>query len=435
MGKTFIIIITILVALFAISAIWFMTGGPCEKKSASSIDFAFIKEYADELINFRLYNQAIEQYQTYLADPSLDTKKKAHINFLIGNIYMDQLGDYEGAVGQYLKAKLVGPESEMLSAIDKRIIECLERLGRSRDAQRLLKQMTALESDSEETDTGASVAGDDIVVARLGDRKITLSEVQSEIEKLPDELRGQFESPTQMLDFVSKYVTSELLYEAAKRRGFDTDAQVVDITHMTKKQLMVEKLYQEEVLSKIEISEADVAMYYRANKDKFTVPEMVTVAHIVVATEEEATRALDRLQAGEDFAALARELSIDEATKENGGKIGTIRPDGYIPGLGQDAGFTQTAFKTEVNALSAPLKTAKGWHVIKVIEKMPERVLPLDEIKGQAAMVMQREIERKKFEELTGELGEAQEIEIYDKVFEELEGADTMSGQSSDKDR
>ncbi|MBN1794300.1 MAG: peptidyl-prolyl cis-trans isomerase [Candidatus Omnitrophica bacterium] len=423
MGKTFIIITTVLTTLFVIGAIWLMTGGPCEKKLASNIDFAFIKEYADELIDYRLYDQAIEQYQTYLADPSLDREKRAHLNFLIGNIYMDHLSDYESAVGQYLKAKLIVPETQLLSEIDRRIIECLERLGRTREAQRLLQQATALGGDREETEEKSTLSDNDIVVARLGERKITLSELQGQIEKLPDELRGQFGSPAKMQDFLGKYVTSELLYEAARRRGFDKDAQVVDLTNMTKKQLMVEKLYQDEVLSKIEISEADIDLYYRAHKDKFTIPATVTIAQIVVATQKEAQAALDRLNNGEDFTALVQELSLDEETKGKGGRVGAIRRDGYIPGLGDDADFAQAAFEMDVNAFSIPLETRKGWHIIKVIDKTPERVRSLDEVREQVVMEIQREKERAKFEELTGTLGEAQGVEIYDKVLEELQNS------------
>jgi hypothetical protein len=91
--------------------------------------------------------------------------------------------------------------------------------------------------------------------------------------------------------------------------------------------------------------------------------EQVHARHILVATEEEAKQVLARLAAGEDFAAVAAEVSLDKASGQNGGDLGWF-------GRGQMvAPFEEAAFALEVNQLSQPIKTDYGYHIIQVLEK------------------------------------------------------------------
>ncbi|MGB9724183.1 MAG: peptidylprolyl isomerase [Chloroflexia bacterium] len=91
--------------------------------------------------------------------------------------------------------------------------------------------------------------------------------------------------------------------------------------------------------------------------------EQVHARHILVATEEEARRVLERLRAGEDFAQLAQELSRDTASGKNGGDLGWI-------GRGMTVEpFEKAAFALEVGQWSEPVKTQFGFHIIQVLEK------------------------------------------------------------------
>ncbi len=74
--------------------------------------------------------------------------------------------------------------------------------------------------------------------------------------------------------------------------------------------MMIERLIAREVNRHITVSSSDVRRYYQANPQEFEKPEQVRVRQIVVATEEEASKVLDLLQAGTDFAAAgAREVN------------------------------------------------------------------------------------------------------------------------------
>lgn len=73
-----------------------------------------------------------------------------------------------------------------------------------------------------------------------------------------------------------------------------------------------------------------------------------------------------RLDNGEDFAALAKELSTDTATAEKGGDLGELNPDQLV------REFTVAAYKLKENEISDPVKTDYGYHIIqatKVTEK------------------------------------------------------------------
>src|SRR5690606_17588403 len=72
----------------------------------------------------------------------------------------------------------------------------------------------------------------------------------------------------------------------------------------------------------------------------------------------------ERILAGEDFAALAREFSDDEGTREDGGDLGWIDRD--YPLVPE---FMDALFKLEVGTVSEPVRTAFGYHLIQATEK------------------------------------------------------------------
>ena len=96
----------------------------------------------------------------------------------------------------------------------------------------------------------------------------------------------------------------------------------------------------------------------------------VRAAHILLPTREEAEAARARVtEGGEDFAAVARELSTDEASAANGGELGWFTREEMV------APFAEAAFALEPGAISEPVETEFGWHVIQVLERDPERPL------------------------------------------------------------
>ena len=99
----------------------------------------------------------------------------------------------------------------------------------------------------------------------------------------------------------------------------------------------------------------------------------VRARHILVNTEEEAKNILARLQAGEDFAALAAQYSNDVTTRERGGDLGW-----FMDGELLEEALAQVAFAIEPGQIAGPVATGLGYHVLEVIERAEQ---PLSEEK------------------------------------------------------
>lgn len=125
-----------------------------------------------------------------------------------------------------------------------------------------------------------------------------------------------------------------------------------------------------------------LAIFERVTSSVPVTAEQVHARHILVETEEEAQAILTRLQAGEDFAALARQLSQDENTKEAGGDLG------FFPqGLLISPEVEEAAFALLPGQISGVVRSQFGYHIVQVLEKVPDRPLPselLNPLKEQA---------------------------------------------------
>lgn len=94
------------------------------------------------------------------------------------------------------------------------------------------------------------------------------------------------------------------------------------------------------------------------------------VRHIMVATEDEAKQVKARLDAGEDFAALAKELSLDTGSALDGGDLGWF-PEGVMV-----SAFNDAAFSLDVGKISDPVQSSFGWHVMEVLAREERELEP-----------------------------------------------------------
>jgi parvulin-like peptidyl-prolyl isomerase len=110
-----------------------------------------------------------------------------------------------------------------------------------------------------------------------------------------------------------------------------------------------------------------------------TSAEQVHASHILLLEdEEEARKALARVQEGEDFAAVAEELSEDEETREQGGDLGWFPADtGRVP-----PAVAQTAFALQPGqVVTAVVRSYQGYHVVKLLEREPDRPLAEEDLR------------------------------------------------------
>ena len=246
------------VVLAGLAAV-FATLGYFARGGGAADDWEARVRRAAELQNNKLYAAAAAEFAPLLDNPAIPDEKRANYAFTIGQIYQDDLHDYENAAAFFVRARAFHPRPGLDHEIGQRLVECFENLGRSFDAARQLADYTT-------PDDKSKAAPGDVIVAKIGDRQITLSEVEAELQKLPAAVQGEFTTPEKKKDFVKQYIGMELLYASAVRRGLDRNPELLRQYGELKKQLVLDQMLRTEVIDKISVTDTDLDLFYRAHK-------------------------------------------------------------------------------------------------------------------------------------------------------------------------
>ena len=112
----------------------------------------------------------------------------------------------------------------------------------------------------------------------------------------------------------------------------------------------------------LSVGDAEMKDFFDANKERLGTPEAVRVRHIVVGTQKEANDFLVAVRAGADFARLASQVSLDNATKDKGGDLGFVSRGMLLPEI------EKLVFSLKAGEASGPLQSAAGFHLFKAEE-------------------------------------------------------------------
>ncbi|MDD5272308.1 MAG: SurA N-terminal domain-containing protein [Methylovulum sp.] len=143
---------------------------------------------------------------------------------------------------------------------------------------------------------------------------------------------------------------------------------------------------------KVEVSEDKLKAFYNEQKDQYSTPERRKISHILFAVDAKTSEqaALAKAQqakqalASKDFAALAAELSDDKASAKNGGDLGL-----FSAGV-MEKDFEAAATALKLGEVSAPVKSAFGYHLIKVTELVPAQTKPYESVKDEVTRAYQK---------------------------------------------
>ncbi len=218
------------------------------------------RELANLFLNKELYHQAIAEYQNLLDKVGLGEEKQASLCFIMGEVYLDKLHDYENAMAQFLRVEFYCPDCELVKDAKKNIVTCLERMDRPVDAQQVMKNMIALDSENVQSQQEGTI------VARLGEKNIFLEDIENLYGKLPPRKIDK-------LNLIQNYIAFELLFEKAKRTNIERDPAVAKQLFQLKKNLLIQKTMEQELQGKLQIDTAAVTLFYLAHQQKYTKTE------------------------------------------------------------------------------------------------------------------------------------------------------------------
>ncbi|MDH3973389.1 MAG: peptidylprolyl isomerase [Deltaproteobacteria bacterium] len=178
-----------------------------------------------------------------------------------------------------------------------------------------------------------------------------------------------------------------------------------------KKKLLVEKVIYRTVSSKVDISDEEIKDYYENNLDEFHSDEKVKAKQIFHMDEREASKARERVRAGEDFAAVAMDVSQSPDASE-GGDLGYFGR-GIMP-----PEFDETVFTMEVGSLSEVVRSSYGYHIFLLEDRREERDLSFEDVKEKIAEVIRRNKEEHIYGKWIDGLREKTNIEINHELLQ-----------------
>ncbi|MEO0961490.1 MAG: peptidylprolyl isomerase [Pseudomonadota bacterium] len=207
----------------------------------------------------------------------------------------------------------------------------------------------------------ATVNGDDV---RYSDVVLAERDLGAQLSGVPEEVKFEY--------LANLIVDRKALATAARADGLEDDPEV-------KRQM---DYYAEKVLADVylnrslldAVSDEEAKAYYDKQISEVEVQEEVSARHILVETEEAALAVIERINAGEDFVELAKEVSTGPSGKD-GGDLGYFVKDRMVPE------FSTAAFALDPGQVSAPVKSDFGWHVIKVEDRRMQQLVAFEDVK------------------------------------------------------
>lgn len=227
----------------------------------------------------------------------------------------------------------------------------------------------------------------DTVVASVNGTEITVGHMILVRESLPEQYRNL--PNEQLFDGILEQLIQQTLL--ADLIG-DNDSREIRLTLENDRRLMKASQAVEE-LSAQAIGEDEIAASY---DDRYADADMgmeYDASHILVETEEAAVNLIDKLQAGADFVELAKEFSTGPSGP-GGGALGWFGLGMMVPP------FEAAVVAMEKGAISSPVKTDFGWHVIKLNDTRAISAPALDQVRGEIIAELQRMAIERRIDEL-----------------------------------
>lgn len=231
-------------------------------------------------------------------------------------------------------------------------------------------------------------------VARLGNQQVSPEELQALLATVPEQTREQLRGDRQALErWIRARLAEKAVLEQAEAQGWAQRPEVLRQTRAATEQIVFRDYLQS--VSQVPAdypSATDLQQAYDAGKANWVTPALYRVSQIFLAVPDAQSLETVRKQATElskkaqaapgEFAALATQYSQDRVTAERGGDSGLQPLQQLVPQV------RGAVARLKVGAVSEPLQSPAGFHVIKLTEQQPARTATLDELRDQLTQAL-----------------------------------------------
>ena len=242
-----------------------------------------------------------------------------------------------------------------------------------------------------------SAAAAEDLVGKMGDVELPGSELKAIIEAQPADVRHQLATDPAALE---RLVRSELMRKAvlneARQKGWDKRQELQPLIERARDQVIVSSFVSNVAKPGDGYpSEEEIKQFYGSNQAQLLAPAQFQLAQIFLpaaegadkAKAEEARKKIGELSAklgksAADFAKLAKDNSGHKESAEKGGELGWVSEEQMVPEIRRAVTGMN---KAEV---SPPVKSAAGWHLIKLLDKRPAAARPLADIRANLIVAM-----------------------------------------------
>ena len=238
--------------------------------------------------------------------------------------------------------------------------------------------------------------------------------VQQKIKEL--NIKVSEEEVRQAIEDVKKQnnLSQEALVGALLNQGLTFDQYKAQL----REQLERIRLMSMEVKAKIQVTDREIQEYYDANKAKYSEGEQYRARQIFFRVPKDATadvikkamsraaQVLNEVRSGKDFVELAKKYSDDPSAAKDGGDLGTFKKGDMIPEI------EEAVIGMKPGQVSELISTPAGFHIIKLEEKIPATVKPLDEVKASIQDLLYKKKSEERFDQWAAELRSGAAIEM-----------------------
>lgn len=213
------------------------------------------------------------------------------------------------------------------------------------------------------------------VLAVVAGKEITEADLNREMQSMDEEKKQYMDHPFYREECLNLLIDMHVFEKYGEEISADKEEEFVRVFENTKRDMLA-KFVVSKKLKEISVSDDEVKEYYQNHLSEFEVKASVTARHILVDTEEECRRILEKIESEElTFIEAAKTYSLCP-TGEGGGDLGEF-------GYGEmEEDFEVAVFAAEVGKIEGPIKTSFGYHLIKVDNKVEESRKSFEDVEG-----------------------------------------------------